>query len=113
MKRLTTNIKKLYKLIDISPFSFGKIKFLIFLFWGLNALAFLNRESIVEHNVSPEQLIVVSREYFDYNIATDYIDTVSIDLEPCIIGIVKDSGFNTPNPVELKFNSSRAPPAIS
>jgi hypothetical protein len=114
LKILNTYIKKLYKIIDISPFSFGKIKLLIFLLWGLNALVYLDRDRVYDNNVSPEQLTIISREFFDYNnITTGYEDLINVNLEPCFIGIIIDSGLQIQNPFEFVFNPNRAPPVVS
>ena len=110
MKNLSKNIKKLFKAIDVSPFGSGKMKLFVFLIWGFNAIVFLSSESIAENIVSPEQLSIASREFFDYNVLPDEAVSLNIDIEPYIAGIIKDSDYTIPNCVEQTYNPNRAPP---
>lgn len=113
MKKIKRNIKKLYRTLDISPFGSGKIKLLIFLLWGLNAAAFINRDSILENRVSPEQLTVITREYFDNVITSDLSGSINVNLHPVLTGIIIDPGIKIPKTLDLVFNPNRAPPVIS
>ncbi len=113
MKKSAKKIKKLYKTLDVSPFGSSGVKIIIFLIWGFNAIVFLSSESIAENIVSPEQLSIASREFFDYNVLPDEAVPLNIDIEPYIAGILIDSDFTIPNTLEQTYNPDRAPPEIS
>ncbi len=113
MKKFTKNIKKLYKAIDVSPFAYSKLKVIIFIIWGLNALVFLSKDSVSNNTVSPEQLSVVSREFFDYNILPDSDCSIKVDIIPFVAGIIIESEISACTPELNLSNSDRAPPEIS
>ena len=114
MKKFCRNIRKIYTSVDVSPFAYGKLKIIIFLIWGTNVLLFLGKDIIAEHySVSPEQLSVVSREYFDYNITIDSSGSNDVTMVPYIAGIIVDKETDTIFPEFRVTNSSRAPPAVS
>ena len=113
MKKFCRNIKKIYKSVDVSPFAYGKLKFIIFLIWGTNVLLFLGKDIIVDHSVSPEQLSVVSREFFDYNITFDSSGSLDVTMVPYVAGIIVDEGTDTIIPEYREYNPSRAPPPVS
>lgn len=113
MKKFAKNIKKLYKTLDVSPFGSSVVKIIIFIIWGFNALVFLSTESITENSISTEQMSVVSREFFDYNVLPDEAVSLNINIEHYIAGILTDSDYKIPNTVEQTYNPDRAPPEIS
>lgn len=114
MKKFFRNIKKIYKSVDVSPFSYGKLKIIIFLIWGTNVLLFLGKDIVAEyHSVSPEQLSIVSRELFDYNITVESSGSLDIRVVPYVTGIIVDEGTDSIIPEYREFNSSRAPPVYS
>lgn len=114
MKKFCRNIKKIYKSIDVSPFSYGKLKIIIFLIWGTNVLLFLGKDIIAEHyNISPEQLSIVSRELFDYSITIDSSGSLDISVVPYVAGIIVEEGSEIIFPDYSEYNSSRAPPVYS
>ena len=114
MKKFCRNIKKIYNRIDISPFAYGKLKIIIFLIWGTNVLLFLGKDIIAEHySISPEQLSIVSREFFDNNITIDSSGSLDIDMVPYIAGIIADEGMDIIIPEFSIINSGRSPPAVS
>jgi hypothetical protein len=114
LKKFCRNIKKLYNKIDVSPFAYGKLKIIIFLIWGTNVLLFLGKDIIAEHcSISPEQLSIVSRELFDYNITIDSSGSLDVNLVRYVAGVINDSGIETIYPEYRVKNSSRAPPEYS
>ena len=113
MKRSSKYLKRVFKTIDVSPFSYSTGKVIIFLIWGLNALVFLSKDSIIDNNAPTEQLRVVSREFFDNIITPDPASFIDINIIPFVVGIVIDPGYRTCDPFEYTFNPNRAPPAIS
>jgi hypothetical protein len=113
LEKFTKNIKKIYNIVDVSPFAYGKLKIIIFLIWGTNVLLFLGKDIIAEHHsVSPEQLSVVSREFFDYNIAIDSSGSLDVTIVPYVAGVIVDEGTDTIRPEFRTIYSGRAPPAV-
>jgi hypothetical protein len=113
MKRLTRKIKKIYQSADISPFSYSRVKVIIYLIWGFNALVFLSRDSIVDNNACIEQLSIVSREFFDNNITLDPAGALDINIIPYVAGVITEPGSNIYRPAVHTFHTGRAPPAVS
>jgi hypothetical protein len=114
LKKFCRNIKKIYKSIDVSPFAYGNLKIIIFLIWGTNVLLFLGKDIIAEHHsTSPEQLSIVSRELFDYNITFDSSGSLDISVVSYVAAIIVDEGTDTIIPEYSTHNSSRAPPSDS
>jgi hypothetical protein len=112
LKKLSRNIKRLYKALDVSPFAYSRIKVIIFLIWGINALVFLSRDSVIDNNISPEQLSIVSREFFDNIIIADAAGSLDVNIVQYVAGIIIDSGTNIFSPELYTFNSGRAPPEV-
>lgn len=114
MKKFSRNITKIYNKIDVSPFAYGNLKIVIFIIWGANVLLFLGKDIIAEHySISPEQLSIVSREFFDYSITIDSSESLDVTMEPYVAGIIVDKGSDTITPEFRIINSGRAPPAVS
>jgi hypothetical protein len=113
LKELSKNTKRLYHALDVSPFAYSRIKVVIFLIWGFNALVFLVKDSVIDMHSSPEQLIIVSREFFDNNIIANTAGSLEVNIIPYEAGIIVESEHNTSTPEFNLHNSSRAPPTPS